>query len=524
MPRLGVPRSFFVAIISVLIGSAGVAQTQPDVLWLGVQERGTLPPAAASTLDAAIRSALSEALAPRAEVAYVTAASPRAHRALDELGFERGRLRDALGATEARALGVALGARATVRAWVEDSGAAIRLTTFVAAVHRRQAVIHQTETTAPPDSAGRLASWAQDVAGLIADKIAGSIRDVTRDAPSDAAGFAAAAERFLEDGMPRIAALEFNRAIAAAPKTAEYYLGSARAYSAMGEAERARRQLDIALKLDPDLTNARLELGRTLVADADPGAGAEELKRAVELGAGAEVRMELAAVLLETGDLEGAGEQYRKVAELDPANEDAAKRAAEIAAALASPEDIDILREATEKAPDSYEVRRKLIDAYAEQGESAEAVRQLRVLAEQEGAPIGYEPQAYVRIARLMDREMDAILRKARAEWDALGRAAVSRHEVSETIRALHERSDALARAAEATAAPPLLERGHRHRVLAFNLLNQSDFGLLRYLEREADRYYDEAIIARQAAVAERSRAWDLDAEAGWPTRTAAEE
>jgi hypothetical protein len=54
---------------------------------------------------------------------------------------------------------------------------------------------------------------------------------------------------------------------------------------------------------------------------------------------------------------------------------------------------------------------------------------------------------------------------------------------------ALHDRSDALATVAERMQVSAALDPAHRYRVLAYNLLNQSNFEALMYLQsRDADR------------------------------------
>jgi Flp pilus assembly protein TadD len=523
MPSARAPRlSLAAAIIACAFVFAGVAASDPDVLWLGIQQKGDLSRSQAAALDLAMGSRLTAALAPRSiTVQYATRQTPQARRALDEFGFVQVGPSDALGDTEARALGVALGARVTIRAWADIVGGTTRVTTFTAAVHRRQSIIHQVEAPTPPDTPARLRDWARELAGAAADKIAVSIGDALREAPTSAAQFAAAGERFLAEGAPGIAMLEFNRAIALAPKQPAYYAASAQAYEAMGEPDRARRQIDIALGLNPNSAQARFELGRAYLSRGDTRAAIRELRQAVDLGAGSEARLALGDALTRSGDLNAARDEYRALAEQEPDNAEAAKRAAQIAAVLASSEQSAEVTPTSQAPPGAG---RKLVDTYVEQGERAAAIRELCSIGERKGGPTSYEPKEYVKIARMLDREMDDILAEARTQWDALGRSAVTTQQAADAIRSLHERSDALARAAEAIAAPPALERGYRHRVLAFTLLNQSDFDLMRYLERHEDAYYDEGVVAREAAVAELKRAWDLDAEAAWPTRTAAED
>jgi len=498
-----------------------------------------MPQRAVAALDTAVRVELDKAVAPKFNVLAATRQSPETRRALQELDFMRLPPGDVLGDAAARALGVALGAKATVRAWAEIARDQARLTTFSAAVHRRQAIIDQVDAPSPPEAASGLGAWARDIARRIAARVAPSIGDLTAGAPTDAAGYAAAGASFLKTA-PGIAALEYSRAIAAAPKEPSYYLGAARAYTAAGAPERASRQLEIALRLDPNLVSARVDLGRADLAAGDAVNAVRQLETAIEQGAGDDARMALAAAFLRTGNLIAAQEQYRIVAAHDAKNTEAAKRAAEIAAGLASP---GAARPAAPPeagrsggaapgaapegsaptgamaAGDGAGVLDKLVAA----GNANELIRQLPRLAEGSAGSVKLDARQYVRVARVMDREVDAIMDQARVDFDALRSGAMSKQKVIDAMQALHARSEALARASEAIAPPAALQRGHVHRALGYSLLNQSDFGLLRYLERGENSYYDEAVVARRGATAELRRAWDLDAAAGWPTRTAAE-
>jgi Flp pilus assembly protein TadD len=527
MPNVAGSRSLTIILLCALVSLAlpSLAAAQSDVLWLGIQDRDDVRAPAASALDAAVRVSLTDALAPKQiAVQRVTRRTPDAQRTLQELGLEGRRSADALGDGAARAIGLALGAKATIRAWVEAVDDGIRLTTFATAADRRQAVIHQVAGPAPPDARADLPMWARDIAQRAAAKVAAAVPDLIRAAPIDAPGFAQAGRRFLEDGVPTAAVLEFSRAITEAPKEAGYYVASARAYEALGEDERARRQLQVAIELNPDLAEAHFDLGRGYLLSGDLDRATTELRRAVELGGGNEARIALAAALVQTGDLKEAGEQYRTVAENDPGNMRAAQRAAEISAVLMSSGGAAGSPEAGAGESAGQTTAREALDAAMQEGDAAAVIRDLRLASESQGGAIALGPADYVKTVRLMDREMEAILEQARRDWQAMERGAMTAAEVAAAVKELHRRSDALARAAEAIAAPEALERGYRHRVLAFNLLNQSDFGLMRYLEHQERAHYDEAIIARQAAAEELTRAWDLDAEAGWPTRTAAEQ
>jgi hypothetical protein len=515
-----------------LAALGGSACAQPDVLWLGVQERDDMPQRAVAALDSAIRAELERAAAPKLRVLAATRQSPETGRALRELDFTRLPTGEALGDTAARALGIVLDAKATVRAWAEIVRDKARLTTFSAAVHRRQAVIDQVDVPSPPQSASGLTAWARDLARRIGAKIAPSLGELTAGAPTDAAGYAAIGEALIKTA-PGMAALEYGRAIAAAPKEASYYLGAARSYVAAGAPERASRELQIAVRLEPSLVAARVELGRAELLAGDAINAVRELQTAIEQGAGDDARMVLAAAFVRTGNLASAGEQYRAVAAHDPNNTEAAKRLADIAAQLGSAGEPRLAAPARGAASSASggaapasggpEDETALVARLAAAGNSDELIRQLPSLAKGEAGSVKLDARQYVRVARAMDRELEAIMNQARSDFNAFRAGTINKEEAVAAMRGLHGRSDVLARASGAIAPPVALERGHAHRGLGYSLLNQSDFSLLRYLERGQDSDYDDAVIARRGATTELRRAWDLDAAAGWPTRTAAE-
>jgi tetratricopeptide (TPR) repeat protein len=367
---------------------------------------------------------------------------------------------------------------------VAAAGDETQVTMLIAAVGGRRMTVRQTVGPALPGAAAALAQWSQGIAREAAGQIAVSVRELVLEAPRDAAGLVAAGDEFLERGEPEIAAMLFDRGSALAPGDGSYCVKAARAYRSLGDRERARRRLQAAIAADPDAAAARLELGRLHLAQGDYDAAKAELARALELGAGFEAHTALGAALAGLGDLEGARQQYEQAVEANPDDSAAAARLAE------------------------------MVKMRAAQARAAEAPP---------SASTPYGPPDYVQTARLWDREMQSIVNEARRSWDRMSRGVVTAQAMNELLRTLHGRSDALARAAEALAPPPALERGHRHRVLAYSLLNQSDFALLRYLERGDAADYDQGLMARQAAIAEVRRAWDLDTAAGWPTRTAPE-
>lgn len=523
MRRSGVFMLFMLALLCALSAPQRAnAAAQPEVLWVGIQERENLPEPAATALDSGIRAALKQALSPKLTVETGTMQSPQAQRALAELDFMGVGPGDVLRDREARALGAALGAKATIRAWAEGAGGKTRVTLLAAAVNRREAAISQTEGPAPPPEAPALTGWGRDLGRQAVSGISGSIADMVKNAPQDAAGFAAAAAEFLREGQPGVALLEFNRAIALAPRDASYYAGSARAYAALGDATRARRRLELARELSADTTEAHTDLGRAYLALGDPDSAIRELRLALERGAGLEAHLALGEALATSGDLEAARQEYEKAVAIAPSDAEAAARLAGITRALSSPARVSSRPPAAAvPTPEAEAEPAGSVGAAAQPGA---AVEQLRALAEQSGGQLRYEPRDYVAAARVMDREMDSIVNEARERWEGMSRRSVTPQQMTDALRGLEQRSDALARAAEGVVPPPALERGYRHRVLAYSLLSQSDFLLLRYMTDGSAADYDSGLIARQGAIAEIRRAWDLDAAVGWPTRTAAEQ
>ena len=134
---------------------------------------------------------------------------------------------------------------------------------------------------------------------------------------------------------------------------------------------------------------------------------------------------------------------------------------------------------------------------------------------------MSYDATAFVTLARLLEAEAEEIIAAAEAEAEADAQGMADPRRADDLMAGLRQRADDLALAAEGLVPPPLLADGHRHRVLAFNQLNQSSYEFLRYFQTHQQERQSRARLLRDAAERELARARGLDADAGWPVVTA---
>lgn len=116
------------------------------------------------------------------------------------------------------------------------------------------------------------------------------------------------------------AAIErLTRAIGIQPAYPNAHFNLARALQSAGRADEAEQSYRAALSLDPRMTDAHAGLGDLLKNGLRLGEAEASYRAALALGAGADIRGRLAAVLYEQDRLEEAGREYRAALALDPA-------------------------------------------------------------------------------------------------------------------------------------------------------------------------------------------------------------
>ncbi len=120
----------------------------------------------------------------------------------------------------------------------------------------------------------------------------------------------------LERGDLARAKVEFEQAVAHAPKSSSAHAGLAEYLLAAGEAAGAEREVGVALQIDPRNPDAHFVLGRTLLAKGDTAGAEKELRGAVSLDPRIHgLKLELGTLLWKTGKLAEAERVLEEAAE-----------------------------------------------------------------------------------------------------------------------------------------------------------------------------------------------------------------
>ena len=95
--------------------------------------------------------------------------------------------------------------------------------------------------------------------------------------------------------------------------------------------------------------------------------------------------------------------------------------------------------------------------------------------------------------------EAEAGARDAQRVFAAQALGELSDDEADREMDSIHERSEALATLAKRMEVSPLLDPAHRYRLLAYNLLNQSNFESLMYLRTRDPEHQRRSDLLRSA-------------------------
>jgi hypothetical protein len=121
-----------------------------------------------------------------------------------------------------------------------------------------------------------------------------------------------------------------------------------------------------------------------------------------------------------------------------------------------------------------------------------------------------YTDAEYLELSPALDRESEDIARRAQSIFAARALGQLNDELTADQMEDLHARSERLATLAEKMQVSLALDPAHRYRVLAYNLLNQSNFESLMYLRTgDADRQR-RAELLRDASRKSRVQAREL--------------
>lgn len=469
------------SVLCCLIAVASAAGVQADeglsVVLFPLQSHWLSEPLANATTQA-----LGERLADAGHaVTEVTAESSVVQLAISEgwlssKSVESGRLQ-----SQRLPLGVAIGADGVLYGEiVEREGEVEARLTIESMVARKDTMV---VTTA--ESRSDIDEMAAELAVAVVARLTPEFRaEVGLDAAGMQAGamerYAAGAQA-LSEGMYREAVLEFDAALLGEPRNLDYLRAAAKAREALGDYDGAVIRMRSLAAVSPSDAEIALQLGEAALLAGDAKlAQSAFLSAAEQLGNDARVVEGLALSARVLGQPERAQEYYQLLVPMIPELTDAPEWLPEM---LAMAEE-SVRLSAT--APD--DLPRLLGALYLTEGRTAEGIAALLRYHEGEERP-SYENGRYYRMAMALDAESEAVARAAQEVFSVQALGQITADEASEEMDRIHDRSDTLATLVECMTVSPVLDPAHRYRVLAYNLLNQSNFESLLYLRtRDAER------------------------------------
>jgi hypothetical protein len=324
-------------------------------------------------------------------------------------------------------------------------------------------------------------------------------------------------------GRYQDAATEFAAALAGQPDNADYLSAAADAALARGRAAEALPLLKRLAGLRAGDKDVLLRLGDTALLAGDPGQAEAAFLHAADSEPPDPRALEgVARAARAKRDFARSAEYYRrlltslgalgsrKVVEVRVGSAigigEAPGPDAQLPGILAHMSD-DSIRLA---AVPSGEVGLPIARAYFSAGYFSQGVQVLA--AYQTSDRPAYADEDYMAIAADFDEASDAVARRVGTISDMPVRELAG-DALNAELEGLHDQSEKLATLAERMKVSAKLDPAHRYRVLAYNLLNQSDFEALMYFQtHDPDRKHRSDLL-RDAFRKARSQAQDLESD-----------
>ena len=448
------------------------------------------------------------------------AGAPAVRLAISQGWVEEGDLEGERLSSARHRLAVAAGAATSLTAEVvEGPGEVVLKANLAGAVSRQEASF---EVSAP--SAGGPRAVARELARQVAAALAGP---VWAEAGADEEGARAAAmARYaagrvaLALGMYREAVLELESALIAEPDRPEYLWEAAEARAAGGDYTGAVARLRRLAELVPEDADVLLRLGEVALGAGEPEraeaaflraeALSPEEPRAIEgVARSARARGDFARsesyyarllplvgvdyrpmreYVVETRGMPWEDFGYKRERVREPG------RSETLPATLAHLPD-DTIR-LTGIPPD--EVGLHLARIYLRIGDAPAALAALLAYQE-EGDRRAYTDVEYTEIFPALDELSEAIARGAQVTFADRAAGDLDDEDADAQMDRIHDESDRLATLGERMQVSPRLDPAHRYRVLAYNLLNESNFEVLMFLRTEDPDHQRRAEVLRSA-------------------------
>jgi tetratricopeptide (TPR) repeat protein len=312
----------------------------------------------------------------------------------------------------------------------------------------------------------------------------------------------AAGRARLSAGDVEAAAKEFEAALAVDPHCGPCYMALADAHIAAGRYRDAIDALQQALRFQPGDIAARTTLASCYQKADLPDQAIRQYRLVLARQPGyLFARIRLAQLYADLGRDAPAIDEYELVLAADPGNTGARLALAELAlgvgrreTALAQLEGLDSIDR--QDADAAVRLASRLID----EAESSQGIMLLALAFATQEEKASYEDAEYRGLAAAFDREAAAIDREGLQRAQAYQAGRADRQTLLADAEALHTRSSRLAAVAEHIAPPDELAGDHAKRTLAYRLLNQSDYELMRYAQDGAEDALTRVAMLRQSA------------------------
>ena len=378
-------------------------------------------------------------------------------------------------------LSLAVGAAASLVGEVTEREADIMLRLTVSGVISREEACVEVSVPRTSDRSAAATGLADGVAEALTPALWSQIGADAEGASKAATVRYAVGQAAAAEGMYREAVLDFDAALLGDPVNAEYLRSAAEARAALGDYSGAAVRMRSLASIAPSDAEVALQLGYAALRAGEPAqAEAAFLSAAEQLGSDARAVEGLALAARAQGQTTRAEEYYEVLVALLP---DLAEEPSWLPGLLATAEGPV---ELTGADPDG--MKRELGRLYLAGGKVSEGVAALLAYHLEGGRP-PYGDAEYLRIAEALDGEATAVARGAQEVFAAQAVEQLSDDEADQEMDGIHDRSEAIAALAERMQVSSLLDPAHRYRLLAYNLLNQSNFESLMYLRtRDAER------------------------------------
>jgi len=301
----------------------------------------------------------------------------------------------------------------------------------------------------------------------------------------------AAGRTELASGLYREAVLDFEGALLGEPRNPDFLRGSADARAALGDYSGAAVRMRSLAAVIPSDAEIALQLGYAALRAGEATEAEAAFKEAAEqLGSDPRVVEGLALSMRAQNQPARAQEYYDVLVTLLPGLMGTPPWLSGLLANAKTSVTFSDL------SPD--EISRELGRLYLAEGKIPEGVQSLLAYYETGGRP-PYQDDDYMAVAAALDTEAEAIARAAQGVFAAQAIGQFTTERAHKEMDALHSRSDALATLAEKMQVSPRLDPAHRYRVLAYNLLNESNFEALMFVSTSDAERQRRAELLRDA-------------------------